>query len=80
MKLKDAYSLKGKLWQAYTAYKKQRYHFANVGLYSQNYDFSSSHVQMWELEHTLDWAPMKWCFWIVVLEKTLESPCQTSQS
>ena len=36
--------------------------------------FSSSHVWMWELDHKEDWAPKNWCFWIVVLEKTLESP------
>ena len=40
--------------------------------------FSSSHVQMWELDHKEGWVPKNWCFWIVVLEKTLESPldCQ----
>ena len=37
-------------------------------------DFSSSHVQMWELDHKEGWALKKWCFWTVVLEKTLESP------
>ena len=36
--------------------------------------FSSSHVWMWELDYKESWAPKKWCFWIVVLEKTLESP------
>ena len=36
--------------------------------------FSSSHVQMWELDYKEDWAPKNWCFWTVVLEKTLESP------
>ena len=35
---------------------------------------SSSHVQMWELDHEESWAPKNWCFWTVVLEKTLESP------
>ena len=43
------------------------------GSYSQGYSFSSSHVRMWELDHKEDWVPKKWCFWIVVLEKTLES-------
>ena len=42
--------------------------------YSQSYGFSSSHVQMWELVHKESWAPKNWCFWIVVLEKTPESP------
>ena len=41
---------------------------------SQSFGFSSSHVQMWELKHKEDWAPQNWCFWTVVLEKTLESP------
>ena len=36
--------------------------------------FSSSHVLMWELDHKESWAPKNWCFWTVVLEKTLESP------
>ena len=53
--------------------KKQRYHFANKGPYSQSCDFSSSHVQMWELDHKEGWAPKNWYFQIVVLEKTLES-------
>ena len=42
--------------------------------YSQSYGFSSSHVWMWELDHKEGWAPKNWCFWTVVLEKTLESP------
>ena len=41
---------------------------------SQSYGFSSSHVWMWELDHKESWVPKKWCFWTVVLEKTLESP------
>ena len=41
---------------------------------SQNYGFSSSHVQMWELDHKESWALKNWCFWILVLEKTDESP------
>ena len=36
--------------------------------------FSSSHVWMWELDYKENWAPKNWCFWTVVLEKTLESP------
>ena len=54
--------------------KKQRHHFTDKGLSSQSYDFSSSHVWMWELDHKEDWAPKNWCFSIVVLEKMLESP------
>jgi len=41
---------------------------------SQSYDFSSSHVWMWELDYKESWALKNWCFWTVVLEKTLESP------
>ena len=53
---------------------KCRDYFANKGLYSQSYVFSSSHVWMWELNHKEGWVPKNWCFWTVVLEKTLESP------
>ena len=41
---------------------------------SQGYGFSSSHVWMWELAYREFWVPKNWCFWIVVLEKTHESP------
>ena len=54
--------------------KKQRHYFANKGPSSQSYDFSSSHVGMWELDHKERWVPKNWCFWTVVLEKMLESP------
>ena len=54
--------------------KKQRHYFANKGTYSHSYGFSSSHVQMWELDSKEGWAPKNLCFWIAVLEKTLESP------
>ena len=54
--------------------KKQRHYFANKGLSSQSYGFSSGHVWTWELDYKESWAPKNWCFWTVVLEKTLESP------
>ena len=54
--------------------KKQRYYFANKSLSSQGYGFSSSHVWMWELDCEESWALKNWCFWTMVLEKTLESP------
>ena len=56
--------------------KKQRHYFANKGPSSQKflYGFSNSHVQMWELDYKQCWAPKNWCFWTLVLEKTLESP------
>ena len=48
--------------------KKQRHYFANKGPSSQGYDFSSSHIWMWELDSEESWAPKNWCFWTVVLE------------
>ena len=53
--------------------KKQRHYFANKGPSSHGYGFSSSHVQMWELDYKWSWVQKNWCFWTVVLEKTLES-------
>ena len=64
--------LKG--WRGQQHVKTQRHHFANKGLYSQRYGFSSNHVQMWELGQKEGWVPKNWCFWTAVLEKTLESP------
>ena len=54
--------------------KKQRHYLVNKGPSSQGYGFSSSHVCMWELDYKESWVPKNWCFWTVVLEKTLESP------
>ena len=54
--------------------EKQRHYFANKGPSSPGYGFSSSHLQMWELDCEESWAPKNWCFWTVVVEKTLESP------
>ena len=54
--------------------EKQRNYFVNKGLSSQGYGFSCGPVQMWELDCEESWAPKNWCFWTVVLEKTLESP------
>ena len=61
----------GHTWQHI---KKQRHYFANKGPSSQGYGFSSGHVWMWELDYKESWVPKNWCFWTVVLEKTLESP------
>ena len=79
MKLKDACSLEEKLWQNRQLVKKQRHHFASKGPSSQRYGFSSSHVQMWELDHKEGWALKNWCFWTVGLEKTLESPSDSKE-
>ena len=53
---------------------KSRHCFVNKGPYSQGYGFSSGHVRMWELDYKESWVQKNWCFWTVVLEKTLESP------
>ena len=53
---------------------KQRQYFANKGPSSQGCGFSTSHVWMWELDYKENWALKSWCFWTVLLEKTLESP------
>jgi len=75
MKLKDAYSLEGKLDNFPRQHiKKQRHYFVNKGPSSQGYGFFSSHVRMWELDYKESWALKNWCFWTVVLENTLESP------
>ena len=54
--------------------KKQRRYFADKSPSSQSCGFSGSHVWMWELDHKESWVLKTWCFWTVVLEKTLESP------
>ena len=54
--------------------KKLRHYFAGKGPSSQSCGFFSSHVQMWESDHKEAWVPKNWWFWIVVLEKTLQSP------
>ena len=57
--------------------KNQRHYFANKGPSSQSYGFYSSHVWLWELDYKdskESWVPKNWCFWAVVLEKTLECP------
>jgi len=54
--------------------KKQRHYFVNKGPSSQGYGFSSSHVWMWEVDYKESWMLKNWCFWTVVLEKTLGNP------
>ena len=79
MKLKDACSWK-------TSYDKPRQHIRKAetsldqqSLYCQSYCFSGSHVQMWQLVHKEGWVVKNWCFQIVVLEKTLESPLDSKE-
>ena len=54
--------------------KKQRRYSASKCSFSPSYGFSSGHVWMWELDYKESWVLKNWCFWTVVLEKTLESP------
>ena len=72
MKLKDT-PWKESYDQPRQHIEKQRHYFANKGSSSQSYGFSSGHVWMWELNCKESWASKNWCFWTVVLEKTLES-------
>ena len=73
MKLKDTSPWKKSYDKPRQCIKKQRHHFADKGPYSQSCSFPSSHVQMWELDHKEGRVPKNWCFWTVVLEKTLEN-------
>ena len=66
-----------KTWQCI---KKQRHHFANKYPYSQSYGFSSSRVQMWELDHKESWVPQDWCFWTVVWRRLLRVPWTARRS
>ena len=74
MKLKTLAPWKKSSDQPRQHIKNQRHYFADKGLFSQSYCFSSSYVWMWELDYKEGWASKNWCFWTVVLEKTLESP------
>ena len=60
--------------------KKQRHDFADKRPSSQSYGFSSSHVWMWKLDYKESGVLKNWCFWTVVLEKTLESPWTARRS
>ena len=81
MKFKDVCSLEEKLWST-------RQHIKSRGITcqqsptSQSNVFSSSHVWMWQLEYKKSWEPKNWCFWTLVLEKTLDNPlgCKEIQS
>ena len=75
-KLKDTCSLEEKLCKHQWHIKKQRHHFADKGPSSQSYGFSSSHVQIWELDHKDGWELKNWCFWTGCwrrLESSLDS-------
>ena len=74
MKLKRFLLLGRKAMANLDSILKSRHYFANKGPSSQDYGFSSSHVWMWQLDYKESWVWKNWCFWTVVLEKTLESP------
>ena len=74
MEFKDTCSLEEKNDQPRQHIEKQRQYFVDKVPSSQSYGFSSSHVWMWELDYKESWAQKNWCFWIVILEKTVESP------
>ena len=78
MTLKDIYSLEENVWpKPRQCIKKQSHYFADKGPYNQSYNFSSSHVQMWELDNKKGWVPKNRYLWTVVLEKTLERSNQS---
>jgi len=79
MKLKDACPWKKRYDQPRQHTKEQRHYLTDKGMSSQSYGFSSSHVWMWELDYKESWAPKNWCFWIVVLVKTLDSPLDSKK-
>ena len=78
MKLKDACSWEQKLWPTWQHIKKQTL-LCQQSASSRSYDFCSSHVWMWELDYKESGVPNNWCFWTVVLKKTLESPLDSKE-
>ena len=75
-----SWQIDGETMETVRNFKKQRRYFGNKALSSQGYGFSSSHVWMWELDCEESWAPKNWCFWTLVLEKTLESPLDSKET
>ena len=72
--LKDSKRIKRSTMNNYMPPNLIRDKMIYKGLSSQGYGFSSGHVWMWELDCEESWVPKKWCFWSMVLQKTLESP------
>ena len=79
VKLKDTCSLGEKLWQIYTEYLNAETSLCWQSLLVQGMFSFSSYVQMWELSYKEGWTLKNWCFWIVVLEKTLKSPLDSKE-
>ena len=77
--IKRCFLLGGKAMTNLDSILKSRDHFADKGLFSQSYGFSSSGVLKWELDHKEGWAPKNWCFWTEILEKTLESSLDSKE-
>ena len=75
LKLKDACLLLGRkaMTNLDNILKSRDIYIANKGPSNQSYGLSSSHVWMWELDYKESWVLKNWCFWNVVLEKTLGS-------
>ena len=78
-KLKDPCSLEEKLWQPDSILTRRDITLSTKIPIVKTMIFSSSHVQIWELDHKEDWALKNCCFQIVVLEKTLESPLDSKE-
>ena len=74
MKWKDTCSSEENYDKPREYMKKQRHYFADKGPHRKSSVFSSSHVWMWEMDHKEGWVLKHWCFWMVMLEKTLENP------
>ena len=74
LKLKDAFFLEEKYDQPRQHITKQKCYFANKGLSSQGYGFSSSHVWIWELDYKESWVPQNWCFWTWCWRRLLKVP------
>ena len=79
MKLEDICSLGKSYDLPRECIEEQRHYFANKIPSSESYGFSSHNVWMWELDYKESWASKNWCFWTVVLEKTLESPLECKE-
>ena len=79
MKLEDLTPWQESYDQPRQHIKKQRHYLVNKVPSGQGYGFSSGHVWMWELEYKESWTPKNWCFWTVVLEKTLESSLDSKE-
>ena len=79
-KSKDACSLEKSNDKPRQCIKKQSHPFADKDSCNQSYGFSSSHTQMWQLDHKECWAPKNGCFQTVILEKTFESHLDSRRS